>query len=64
MHGDEYSVRTATYPESILPSPARVIVYALSSKRDSPAANITTFIFVSPIWHLAEARSGKASAAR
>jgi hypothetical protein len=37
MHGDEHPMRTTTHPESIPPSPARAILYALSSKRDSPA---------------------------
>jgi hypothetical protein len=36
MHGDEHPMRTTTHPESIPPSPARAILYSLSSKRDSP----------------------------
>ncbi len=36
MHGDDHPIRTTTPPESIPPSPARAILYALSSKRDSP----------------------------
>jgi hypothetical protein len=31
MHGDEHPMRTTTHPESIPPSPARAILYALSS---------------------------------
>ncbi len=39
MHGDEHPMRTTTHPESIPPSPARAILYALSSKRESPVSN-------------------------
>jgi hypothetical protein len=44
MHGDEHPMRTTTHPESIPPSPARAILYSLSSKRDSPATMVTTNI--------------------